>query len=68
LTLGSTLVVMAHLRAKSTTKDLERRFGWKVRLVKMLYDKGYTRETVLALFRFIDWVIELPDTKNAEFC
>ncbi len=33
----------------------------------MLYDKGYARETILALFRFIDWVIELPETKNTEF-
>lgn len=33
---------------------------WKLNLIQMLYERGYTRQDVLELFRFIDWVMVLP--------
>jgi hypothetical protein len=33
---------------------------WKVRLVKGLYDRGLSAEDVRQLFRFIDWMMDLP--------
>lgn len=36
------------------------RHKWKLNLIQMLYERGYTRQDVLELFRFIDWVMVLP--------
>ncbi len=33
----------------------------------MLYAKGYSRENVLKLFRFIDWLMALPDELEQGF-
>jgi hypothetical protein len=54
------VVVAAHLQAQATRQNLEDRLKWKLRFVKGLYDRGYDREDVLELFRFIDWVMALP--------
>ena len=47
------LVEMAHLKAKES-KDGATRKGWKLRLVRLLYQRSYTREQVVELFRVID--------------
>lgn len=54
------VVVMTHLRALDTRGDHTRRKWWKVELCKGLYERGYTREDVIRLFRFIDWILYLP--------
>jgi hypothetical protein len=53
-------VVMAHLQARATRRDPEGRLQWKLHLIRRLYERGYVREDVLELFRFIDWVLTLP--------
>jgi hypothetical protein len=55
------IVVMAHLRTKATNQNPESRLDWKLRLVKMLFKKGYNREEIIGLFRFIDWIMSLPE-------
>ncbi|KAA6182100.1 hypothetical protein F2Q65_18475 [Thiohalocapsa marina] len=60
------LVVMAQIRAKAT-KDAETRKAWKFRLIRLMYDRGYERKTILELFRVIDWMIRLPDILEASF-
>ena len=55
------VVVMAHLKTKATHQDPSNRLKWKLSLVKGLYERGYSREDILELFRFIDWVMVLPD-------
>ncbi len=60
-------VVMAHLQARRTANDLPGRLSGKVQLIKQLYQKGYQREAILALFHFIDWVIELPEELDQAF-
>lgn len=54
------VVVAAHLQAQATRQNPEDRLKWKLRLVKGLYERGYDREDILELFRFIDWVMALP--------
>ncbi|MGB8702054.1 MAG: DUF4351 domain-containing protein, partial [Thermosynechococcaceae cyanobacterium] len=34
--------------------------GWKLRLIRGLYDKGYSRQDILNLYKFIDWAMILP--------
>jgi hypothetical protein len=55
------IVVMAHLRTKATNQNPESRLNWKLRLVRMLFEKGYEREEIIRLFRFIDWIMFLPE-------
>ena len=54
------LVVMAHLKTKATSQNPESRLQWKLRLVRSLFTRGYSREEVIRLFRFIDWIMFLP--------
>ncbi|HWE63020.1 MAG TPA: Rpn family recombination-promoting nuclease/putative transposase [Chloroflexota bacterium] len=53
-------VVLAHLAAQETRKDADRREHAKLYLIRRLYERGYSRERVLSLFRFIDWLLALP--------
>ena len=55
------VVVMAHLKAQETRRDEKGRKRWKLILIRRLYERGYSRQDVLQLFRFIDWVLRLPE-------
>jgi len=55
------VVVMAHLKTQATRRDDKSRYGWKLRLVRRLYERQYSKEDVLRLFRFIDWLMRLPE-------
>lgn len=61
------IVVMAHLRTKATNRNPESRLDWKLRLVRMLFEKGYNREEIIRLFRFIDWIMSLPEELAKDF-
>jgi hypothetical protein len=60
------VVVMAHLKAREVRDGAERK-QWKLRLMRGLYERGYNREEILALFRFIDWLLVLPAALEQEF-
>ncbi len=60
-------VVMAHLKALETRSDQTQRKDWKFSLTRRLYEKGYERQDVLNLFRFIDWVLTLPQNLSISF-
>jgi len=61
------LVVEAHLLALETRKDWELRLRSKFQLVKRLYEEGYGRQEIVDLFRFIDWVMDLPEVHERLF-
>jgi hypothetical protein len=61
------LVVLAHLKTLETRRSPDQRHAWKVRLVKGLYDRGMDAEDVRQLFRFIDWIMELPEVPDRRF-
>jgi predicted transposase/invertase (TIGR01784 family) len=60
-------VVMAHLTAQETKTKAQERKTWKFQLVRGLYEKGYNRSQVMDLFKFIDWIIVLPERLNNSF-
>lgn len=60
------LVVMAHLKAQES-KDGVARKSWKLRLVRLMYQRGHAREDILELFRVIDWLLRLPEDLEREF-
>ncbi len=61
------LIVVAHLKTSETRHAPDQRLYWKFNLVKRLYTKGFQREDVLELFRFIDWLFALPAALEAQF-
>ena len=60
-------VVMAHLKAQETRQVSLERKAWKLAITRRLYEKGYSREDVINLFGFIDWVMSLPASLEQEF-
>jgi hypothetical protein len=60
-------VVMAHLKAQETRNNAQERFSSKLYLTRRLYEQGYEREDVINLFRFIDWVMSLPEELEQDF-
>src|SRR5262249_29398418 len=60
-------VVLAHLKALETRGDPASRRAWKVRLVRGLYERGFTKEKARQLFRVIDWLMELPPRFQQHF-
>ena len=61
------MVVLAYLKALDTKKHPDSRFDWKFRLYKLLYERGYDKQDILELTRFIDWVMVLPDDLQLRF-
>ena len=57
---------MAHLKARQVRPG-EARKQWKLRLMRGLYERGRSREDILALFRFIDWLLVLPAALEQAF-
>ncbi|MEB3827651.1 hypothetical protein [Phormidium sp. CCY1219] len=60
-------MVMAHLKTKATTQNLPERKQWKWIVVRELVSKGYSRDEVVNLFRFIDRMMTLPQELQREF-
>ncbi len=55
------VIVMAHLKATETRNNPDMRKERKLDLIKVLYRTGYTRQDVIRLFGFIDWIMNLPE-------
>lgn len=60
------IVVMAHLKALESQHDAGDRRIWKVTLMRKLLAKGYERQQILNLLRFIDWIMTLPEEVERE--
>ena len=55
------IVVLAHLAAQRTRKDVEQRLTYKFQLTRRLYERGLDRKRIFNLYMFIDWVLTLPE-------
>ena len=58
------LVVLAAKRNIESREDEEKRFGFKRELVRLMTGKGYSREEILHVFRFLDGVLALTDLEK----
>jgi len=58
---------MTHLKGLETRNNPDNRLKWKLSLVKRLYQRRYKREDILELFRFIDWIMTLPEDLEKRF-
>ena len=55
------VVTLANLQAKKTKNQTEDRYRVKLHLIRSLYQRGFNQQQVIDLFRFIDWVLRLPE-------
>ena len=56
------VVIQAHLKTQETRQLPEERYRVaKLALAKSLYRRGWGRDDILELFRFIDWMLRLPE-------
>lgn len=60
-------VVLAHLTAQETRRTPRERADAKFALIRRLYERGASRNAILNLFRFIDWILQLPDDIASQF-
>jgi hypothetical protein len=54
------IVVLAHRTAQATRRDPTGRAAAKVRLARLLYQRVYARAEIERLYKFIDWLLQLP--------
>jgi hypothetical protein len=60
-------IVLAHLKARETHGNPADRHAWKLRLVRGLYERGFSAKDVRELFRLIDWLMVLPPVLSGVF-
>jgi Domain of unknown function (DUF4351) len=62
-------VLQAHLAAQATKgrESQQRRRKQKFALMTTMYERGYSRQEVIDLFRFIEWVMVLPPELEKAF-
>ncbi|MBF0297055.1 MAG: DUF4351 domain-containing protein [Magnetococcales bacterium] len=54
------IVTLVHLTGKQTKSNPNERLQAKKCITRSLYRKGFSRQKVIDLYRFIDWVLSLP--------
>jgi hypothetical protein len=60
-------LVLAHVKTLETRGEPESRRAWKLRLVISLYHRGFSSHDIRQMFRFIDWVMDLPKELEESF-
>lgn len=60
-------VVLVHLAAMQTKRDFNDRFQKKFSLVRRLYERDFSRDMVIALLTFMDWVLTLPESLEIKY-
>jgi hypothetical protein len=60
-------VVLAHCKTLETRKNPESRKQWKLRVVKGLFRRGWSKDDIEQLFRVIDWMMHLPESLATTF-
>ncbi len=61
------VIIMAHLRTQATRGNPQERLQSKLSLIRGMYERGYTRDRILQLFRLIEWMMVLPEELEGNF-
>jgi hypothetical protein len=60
-------VVLAHLATQATRHDPQARLGRKLSSPAGFYERGLPRQTIIDLYRFLDWLMRLPEDLELQF-
>lgn len=55
------IAAFSHLKALESRSDVTKRLEFKIYIAKALYRAKYDRKTIIELFRFLDWIMSLPE-------
>ncbi len=61
------MVALSYLKTRETRKRPDDRYYWKLRLFKILYERGYSKDDIVELTRFLDWIMVLPEELEQRF-
>jgi len=61
------MAALAGLYYLKSGQIIKKTFGLKVKLIRLLLSKGYSREKIGHLFMFLDILLELPEQKEKVF-
>ncbi len=61
------VVVQAHLIAQQTRDDAQKRLQAKWQLTRGLYERGFDKRVIIGLYRFLDWVLTLPEALAVQY-
>lgn len=61
------VVVMGHLSAMTTSDRPLDRFDSKMSIVRLLFERGYTKREIYDLLRFLNWLMVLPPELEQNF-
>ena len=56
------LVTLAQVTGRRAGKQADRRYATKMRLMRLLLERGYDRDAIRNLLNFIDWILRLPES------
>ena len=60
------IIILAQLAALKK-QEVELKLASKLQITRKLYSSGFNKKEVIELFRFIDWVINLPKESEEKF-
>lgn len=60
------IIVKAYLKTLETKGNVQQRYSWKKKFLLELYQYGMNRETLLAIYKFIDCMMEVPEELDNE--
>ncbi len=55
------VVVSSHLKSLQAKQDIEKKYIFKLSLVKELRNRGFSKNDIYNLHKFIDWILKLPE-------
>jgi len=61
------IVTRVQLAKLKSERNADRRYSFRMELTKELYLRNYSKEQVIRLYRFIDYVLKLPKLKALQF-
>ena len=61
------LASLIQLRKIQAGCDVQQRYRFKLAFIRELYSRGYVRDDILKLFRFLDYLLRLPDDLASRF-
>lgn len=61
------VIILAHLQTLATRGKVQEQFQAKLAIVRRLYERDYTGEQIRQLFRFIEWMMTLPEELQQDY-
>ena len=61
------IITAAHLKTKATKGDPQTRYAWRWKITTALYERGFSRQDILEIYRLIDWLMMLPEDLTRRF-